>query len=503
MIDDAEKAAAALLALDREESRRSFERFARIAWREVEANDLRWGWHMSAICAHLEAVSRGQIRDLVICVPPGCSKSLLASTLWPAWDWAEIDPSRRTILGAYGADLSEKSARLLHTLISSAWYRARWPHASADAKGDNRVEFFRNRSKGWHMATSVGGRALGFHADILKGDDLAKAPDQSGRGYVDPVEIEKANQFWFGTLHTRRADAATTRRVLIGQRLHHADTPGRAIEAGYEALVLPMEYVPRTSCFVRTTGFRDPRTEAGELLNPARFPREVVERDKSPNAMGPAWFAAQMQQDPTPPDGLLFKKVADRRWKVDRETGGAPVGRRTIITCDAAFKDTAKSDFVALQAWRQVGTDFCLLARVCERMSATATVRRLFDFAAMFPNTPIYIEDKANGTAIMDLFRSELPQMIPWDPGNAPKATRAEAKAWLFEQGRCYLPPDELAPWALEYAAQLQRFPLAKHDDDVDATTMALMILDPAGSAAYEEAMRKLSAELRGGRVDD
>ena len=73
--------------IDRERCRRSFEIFAQRAWSQVEPAPLIWGWHMGAMCEHLAAVSSGEIRDLVICVPPGASKSLIASSLWPAWDW--------------------------------------------------------------------------------------------------------------------------------------------------------------------------------------------------------------------------------------------------------------------------------------------------------------------------------------------------------------------------------------------------------------------------------
>lgn len=487
----------AQIALDRERTRRSFERFARIAWPYVEPSPVRWSWHMSAICEHLEAVSRGQIRDLVISVPPGHSKSLLASVLWGAWDWAAVDPTRRTIAAAYGSVLSAKAARLQRDLVSSPWFRARWPHLEIARDLESKVEMFRLRSRGWRFSTSVDGVATGQHADHLLGDDLAKAQSAEGRGgsiAIDPVEIEKANRFWFGTLHTRRADPMRTARVLIGQRLHHDDTPGKALEAGYVGLILPAEYDPRRACYVRQTGFRDPRTEPGELLAPDRFPREVIEADKI--ALGPQGHAAQNNQDPTPTGGLLFKNVLDHRWGL--VLGAAPEGGRTIITCDAAFKASETSDYVAIQVWRgPIVGKFLLLDRVCRRMTASETARALFDLAERYPHTAIYIEDKANGPAIVDFFGAELTALTPWDPGSASKVSRAQAKAYLFEAGRVLLPPDSIAPWAAEYATALQRFPLAKHDDDVDATSMALLILDDRSMSTYEAAIAKMMAEAR------
>jgi predicted phage terminase large subunit-like protein len=119
--------------------------------------------------------------------------------------------------------------------------------------------------------------------------------------------------------------------------------------------------------------------------------------------------------------------------------------------------------------------------------------------AARFPGAAIYIEDKANGTAIVDFFKAELVGLTPWDPGQASKYSRAEAKAYLFETGRALVPPDSVAPWVADYAATLQRFPLAKHDDDVDATTMALLILDSRSARSYAEAVAKMAEDARGG----
>ena len=484
-----------LLGLDREQSRRSFERFARLAWSVVEPNPCVWNWHMSAICQHLEAVSRGDILDLVICVPPGSSKTLL-TTLWEAWDWLAVDPTRRTIAASYGQELSEKSARLLRALLDSDWWISRWPHLAIDPRSEDRIRMFRLRSRGWRFSTSVAGAALGYHADVLLGDDLSKVPDEE-TGIVDPVDIKRANEFWFGKLHTRRANPIATRRVLIGQRIHHSDTPGAAIEAGYTALVLPMEFDPKRVCHIRRTGFKDPRTEPGELLNPERFTREVLDADLI--AMRPQKYAAQMNQDPPPGDGVLFKRVLDHRWIPDKITGLAPTGGRTIITADCTFKGTADADNVSIQVWRQIANNYLLLHRVNRKMTASETVKALFATTELYPGASVYVEDKANGTAIIDMFRDALP-LVPWDPGTSSKYARAQAKAELFEIGRALVPPDSHAPWVASYAAELQRFPFAKHDDDVDATTMALLILDSGSARRYVDAMAKLRAELSGYR---
>lgn len=465
-----------------------------MAWRHVEPQALRWSWHMDAVCDHLEAVSRGYVRDLVISIPPGGSKSLLCSTFWQAWDWI-AHPTRRLIAATYAQDLSDKNAKLQRDLIRSTWYQERWGDIVRIGKNDlDKVRYFTLESKGWRFSTSTGGIVTGFHADILLGDDLVKAQDAEGRAAIDPIEIEKANAFWFRTMYTRRADAATTRKVLIAQRLHHEDTPGKAIEAGYTALVLPMEFDPRRSC-VTVLGpgkeWRDPRTAEGELLAPDRFPADVVAADKI--ALGPLAYEAQNQQNPTPVKGLLFKAAGDRRWAAP-----PPPSARTIIACDAAFKGGQASDYVSIQVWAVHDRRYYLLDNDTRRLAFGATCEALRAMRAKYPQAvAVYIEDKANGPAIIDTLSAEMSGICPWpakgDPPQPSKIARAEAVAPLFDAGNVYLPPDDQAPWIGAYLSELGKFPLTRHDDQVDATTMALLILHQAKHNRYAAAVAAMA----------
>lgn len=479
------------LAVERYQGRASLREFVKLAWPIVEPNPLRWNWHMDAICDHLQAVSEGHIRDLVISVPPGASKSLLVSTFWGAWDWIRR-PTRRWIAATYAQNLSEKNAKLQRDLILSDWYQARWPEVRIGKEDVSKVQYFKLRTLGWRFSTSVGGTLTGHHADILLGDDLAKAQDAEGRNGVDPVAIEAANRFWFQTMHTRRADAATTAHVLIAQRLHHDDTPGQALERGYTGLVLPMEYDPSRHCRTVWRGgvFEDPRKEKGELLQPDRFSREVVDADKV--IMGPQGFEAQMQQNPTPSDGLLFKDAGARRWI------SIPERANYIITCDAAFKGTEASDPVSIQVWAKDGTRFFLIDNDTDRRTFGQTIAALLAMRIKYPKAlTVYVEDKANGPAIMDTLQGTMAGVVAWNPGTASKTSRAEAVAPLFAAGNVYLPPDSEAPWINNYLTELRRFPLARHDDQVDASTMALLILHTPQNDQYARAMAQWKKERR------
>ncbi len=477
------------IAVDRERGRRRFADFVKIAWRVVEPNPLTFGWHMGAICEHAEAVSNGEIRDLCVCVPPGTGKSLLLSTFWPAWDWIRKN-TRRWITATYGQDLSEKNARLHRDLIKSDWYQERWGDLVRLGKESvDKVRHFKLESGGWRWSTSVGGVVTGYHADILLADDLVKAQDATGRAAIDMTAIEQANDFWFNAMQTRRADPRTTARVMIAQRLHHEDAPARALAAGYTPLVLPMEYDPRRSC-VTVLGFKDPRKEEGELLFPERFPREVVEDDKI--KLGPQAHEAQNQQNPTPTQGLLFKTAGERRWAAH----APPKVAALIITVDAAFKASDSSDFVSIQVWgvSESGTEFYLFDNHTERLTFGQTCDAVLAMRGNWPQVSgIYIEDKANGPAIIDTLSAKVAGVVAWEPTGS-KLARAQTVAPLFDAGNVYLPPDDRAPWVANYLTELRRFPLTKHDDQVDATTMALLILHQPQHTMWALAVAKMRA---------
>src|SRR5215475_4401056 len=112
--------------VDRELAGRSLSEFVRQAWVVVEpATPFVPGWHIDAIIEHLEAVSRGKIRNLLINVPPRHMKSLLVSVFWPAWEWISW-PARRWLYSSYAASLSMRDSVKCRRLIESPWYQERW-----------------------------------------------------------------------------------------------------------------------------------------------------------------------------------------------------------------------------------------------------------------------------------------------------------------------------------------------------------------------------------------
>src|SRR5271168_477551 len=257
--------------VERECAARSLREFVRQAWHVVEpATPFVPGWHIDAITDHLEAVTRGDIRNLLIYVPPRHMKSLLVSVLWPAWEWI-AHPERRWLYSSYAATLSIRDSVKCRTLIESPWYQRFWGDRYTLASDQNTKTRFDNNRSGYRIATSVGGTATGEGGDRIVCDDPHNVQD------AESDSVRKATLDWFDVvMSTRVNDPRTAAMVVVMQRCHQRDLSGHLLEqGGYEHLCLPAEYEGPGR--VTSIGFSDPRKEVGELLWPEQFgPEEIA-----------------------------------------------------------------------------------------------------------------------------------------------------------------------------------------------------------------------------------
>src|SRR5215471_9525053 len=107
----------------RRQARRSLHEFVRQGWSQVESVPFVDNWHVGAVCEHLQAVTEGQIKLLVINIPPGLGKSLLTCVFWPAWEWT-LDPEVRWLFASYDQRLSTRDAVRCRTLLGNSWYKS-------------------------------------------------------------------------------------------------------------------------------------------------------------------------------------------------------------------------------------------------------------------------------------------------------------------------------------------------------------------------------------------
>jgi predicted phage terminase large subunit-like protein len=486
--------------LEAELAVRSFRDFVRQAWLTVEpSTPFVPGWHIDAIIDHLEAVTRGDIRNLLINVPPRHMKSLLVSVFWPAWEWLR-HPERRWLFSSYGAQLSIRDSVKCRRLIESPWYQQHWADRFALCGDQNAKTRFDNDRSGYRIATSVGGAATGEGGDRIVCDDPHNVQE------AESDAVRKSTLDWFDVvMSTRVNNPKTSAKVVVMQRCHQRDLSGHLLDqGGWEHLCLPAEY--EGSRRETSISFVDPRAEHGELLWPDRFgPEELTSLKVS---LGSYAAAGQLQQRPSPLAGGLIKRHWFRFWAppgsnlppviirmpdgteqsfVAPEIAHAEEG---IQSWDCAFKDNEDSDYVVGQVWGRRGSAYLLLAQTRGRMNFPETVKAVRKLSNEWPNaTAKFIEDKANGSAVIQTLAHEIPGIIPVNPEGG-KVSRAMAASPLIEAGNVYLPHPMREPWVNDFIEECVNFPNGAHDDQVDAMTQALLRWNMAPRVYYYEMPR-------------
>lgn len=286
--------------IDRELASRSLVDFVKLAWHQLEPeNPYVHGWHIDAVCDHLEAVTTGDIKRLLINVPPGTMKSLLVNVLWPSWEWGPcVMPSMRYMAASHTQELSIRDNLKMRRLVESTWYQERWP--TPLAIDQNAKIKFENQKTGFRQACAIASMT-GSRGDRVILDD-----PHSVEAAISDLARETTLRVFTETVPTRLNSPEHSAIIVVMQRLHEDDVGGYILsnDLGYEHVMLPMEYEPDRCC-VTSLGRVDIRTLEDELLFPERFPRDVVDRDKK--ALGSLATAGQFQQRPAPRSGGFFE----------------------------------------------------------------------------------------------------------------------------------------------------------------------------------------------------
>jgi predicted phage terminase large subunit-like protein len=467
--------------------RGGFREFVKRAWRQAEPMPLVWGWYHDAIVDHLEAVLRREIRDLVINQPPGTSKSLLASVLYPAYVWT-IDPTHRWITASFSDEVTKRDARKCRTLVQGDWYSSRWTDVRIpdDASASKAVGSYYTTAGGMRYSATVRSAVTGQHADTMLVDDPL---DPQGAARSSGVELDEVIRWWNETMSTRFRDHKTSARILVMQRLHERDLSAEMIRAGATVLCLPMRYESNHP----HRWAHDPRKSDGELLDPVRYPEDVLQRLE--RTLGPSQTAGQLQQRPAPAGGAIFKEEWFRRlWTV------LPPGGSYAQSWDFKAKDLQQSgSYVVGQCWYSVGPNHYLVDQTRKRLGFNDTISEVLAFSARWPQaTRKLFESKANGPAIAEVLRSKLAGIELLETGNADKAARAVATEPLWAAGNVYLPhptdsvyPDGRrgAEWLAEFIAEHLSFPKGANDDQVDTASQYLNAVNDSFVSNFMAAM--------------
>ena len=393
-------------------------------------------------------------------------KSLTCCVFWPAWVWT-FRPECKWIYASYAMGLSQRDNLRMRRLIESEWYQARWGKVFKPLRDNWGAIKFMNDHAGFRLCTSTDGTVTGEHADVQVCDDPIKPQDARGGALATKTMLNSCLEWWNETMASRLVDFDKSARVIIMQRLHMHDLAGAVLkDGGYEHLCLPMEFEPQSTC-TTSIGFRDPRISANQPLWPERFSSEAVAQLKK--ELGARGEAAQLQQHPVPLTGSVFEKEHVHYW-TER-----PQVKTVISSWDCTFKETGSS-YVVGQVWGVTADahSYVLLDQIRKRMSFSETLSAIRKISVAYPFCSAHlIEEKANGSAIIDILQDEIPGIYPVLPQGG-KEARAHAVESLWSNGQVMLPSPELYPWVNELVQELLEFPSSLFDDQVDSMTQAL-----------------------------
>lgn len=440
-----------------------------------------------------------RIRDLLINVPPGSAKSRIISVCTPAWMWLHW-PEWRAIFLSANPRVALRDSGYCRDLIESEWYQESFRPDWQIRPDQNAVGLYRNTRGGFRQALGFLAKITGDRGDALFVDD----PNDPEEAHSEPIRTGVNDRFT-STIYNRVNDLRTAVRIGIQQRVHEEDFSGHWLKTGRpEHVCIPMLYEPRRygaetdGIPVETAiGWRDPRTEEGQLLDPVRFPGDVVEYEKT--RLGSFGFAGQHQQRPAPAGGGMLKDHWWRFWVPKGATlpNGQPyppvpvkLEDGTIFHCpvvelpddfeelaqswDMAFKDTKHSAYVVGQVWARKLADRFLLDEVREKMDFPRTLKAVLDLTEAWPGASLkLVEEKANGAAIIQTLHSHVAGLVAINPEGS-KEARCAAVSPEIESGNVYLPHPMLYHWVYGFIGECGVFPNGTYKDRVD--TMSQML---------------------------
>ena len=440
-------------------------------------SDGRWrpARHLDALSLKLIDLAARKTRRLIVSMPPRHGKSELVSHWFPVW-YLDTFPDHEVMFSAYGADFAAEWGMKVRDSI-------------AQGKGILGVELGKKQrenrfftTEGGVMGTSgVCGEMTGKGAHLLIIDDPIKNNEEAD----SKVYRDKVWNWWQSTALTRLAPNGVV--VLVMTRWHEDDLAGRLLAQSRQGEGERWEELR----FPALAEDEDPLGRQFEQpLWPERFDAAYWADRKA--VTHPRWWNALYQQRPSAEEGEIFQRSWWRRYSK------APQRFDSLIqSWDCAFKDLKGSDFVVGQVWGRFGPDRYLLHQVRERMAFTATINAVRATSTQYPQAAAkLVEDKANGTAVMDVLRKELSGLISVEPQGG-KVARAWAVQPFLQAGNVWVPQ---AQWADDLIEECANFPNGAHDDQVDAMTQALTYLSHGGGSFKQ--VQEMQAALPRSFVD-
>ena len=435
------------------------------------AQNYQRNWHIDAMAWHLQQCFTGEIKRLLITLPPRYLKSICASVAFPAWVLGR-DPSKRIICASYSADLASKHARDCRGVMAADWYRSIFPQTRISRGQDAEMNFV-TTGHGYRYSTSVGGTLTGRGGNILIIDDPLKSDDA-----FSEAKRSAANDWFDGTLYSRLDDKREGVIIVVMQRLHLEDLAGHLLERG-SWVHLDLPAIAETDEEIPIGPNKIHLRRAGELLHAECEP--MRELDGLKNALGSFRFSAHYQQRPVPLEGEIIK------WHWFRNYDSYPplqAGDEIIQSWDTAYKAEELSDYSVCSTWLVQGNLYYLIDVLREKLVYPDLKKKVIAHALGYHANAIIVENKGSGMALIDDLRrggaAGIPMPIAFDP-ESDKLTRMATRAVNIEAGQVLLPRS--AAWLDDFRTELLQFPKGRHDDQVDSLSQFLSWIEKRTSA--------------------
>lgn len=477
----------------------SFHAFVKAAWSIIEGDSIFVdNWHIEALCEHLEAAHRLEIRKLIVNVPPRSSKSSIATIMWPIWTWLH-NPSLQYLCVSLNDDLSRRHSVQSRDILMSGWFKERWGHLFTIIQDQNTQSRYVNNKRGFRESCSILGKITGKGGGRIIVDDANNTEEYAS-------ERIRVNERYSGALSTRINNPKESVLVLIQQRTNEKDLTGHVLSTdfnhGWVKFVIPMEFESSRRCVTvplpSTDGkpWQDPRQEDGELLCSDRFPESYLTEKKSD--LGSYRYASQYQQRPAPEEGGILKKSYFQWWKSVKipeiehiiqswDTGleTKDINSYSACTTWGIFRDQHNiRNVILLSAWRG-RVEYPTLRRYAQRLYNDYRDRLEGDIE-LTPNNRyvpdvVLVEAKVSGIPLIHDLRDAGIDAIRFNPnkyGN--KTDRVKLISHFFENGRVWVPAqpshyDRLLPFADEFVEACAMFPNGDSRDYVDSMSQAMI----------------------------
>tara|TARA_R100000458_G_scaffold59688_1_gene71172 strand:- start:4453 stop:5961 length:1509 start_codon:yes stop_codon:yes gene_type:complete len=443
------------LATNREACSNNFLPFVKHIWAAFIE-----GYHHTKMADAFDRVANGDLKRLIINMPPRHTKSEFASYLLPAWYLGKY-PEKKIIQIAHTAELAVGFGRKVRNLVGSEDFKSVFPDVAlqSDSKAAGR---WNTNKGGEYFAIGVGGAVTGKGADVLIIDDPhSEQEGQSG----DPQVFDRVYEYYTSGPRQRLQPGGSI--VIVMTRWHKRDLTGQILKAqesregvdDWEVIEFPA-ILP-----------------SGKSLWQEFW--DIKELEKLKAELPVSKWSAQYQQDPTSEEGAIVK----REWWKNWEYQNPPKCEFIIQSWDTAFLKTQRADYSACTTWgvfykEDEGTgivqpNIILLDALKDRMEFPELKKKAFDHWKEWQPDAFIVEGKAAGMPLIFELRQMGIPVSEYTPSRGnDKVARVNAVADLFASGVVWAPERRFSEEVIE---EFAAFPSGEHDDLVDASTQALL----------------------------